>query len=96
MEYTIPLRITVDVKRVDQAVAAAKAESQRKFQISDEEWDARERPFIDQQFGHALGILLTSDAVCDAVRSILERTVTGLRATGFSVDTSEVSQTSAD
>lgn len=94
--YTIPLRITVDVESAENVVAAAKAETQRKFNSSDEEWEAHDRPFIAKHFGHALGILLTSDAVSGSLTGILERTVPGLSVTGVHVATSEVENDSED
>ncbi len=90
MRYTVPLRVTVDVDSPENVIAGAKAELQRAFHVSKEEWESGHRPAIDRQFGHALGTILTSEALCGSVRGILEGTVPGLSVTGFYVATSEV------
>ena len=90
MDYTVPLRITVEVGSESNVIEAARVEAQRKFATSDDDWETRDRPFIEEHFGHALGILLTSDAVTGSLTGILERTVAGLSVTGMHVATSEV------
>jgi hypothetical protein len=72
MDYTVPLRITVEVGSAQNVIDAAKVETQREFGTSDEEWKTRDEPVITEHFGHALGILLSSDAVTGSLTGILE------------------------
>lgn len=90
VRYTIPVRVSVDVHSHANVVEQAKAELQRKFDVSEAEWQEHQGPFLEEHFGHALGILLTSDAVQGSVRGILETLVKDLEVVGFGVRTSEV------